>query len=169
MMANESRIGGEKKETARLYKSGPRQAVRQTPHLQRLWEQDIGRAKPNGSINPINPRHMPPRGSAPNPASIIIVLRYYHYSVFPLCGFAFNPLVEGKECEKKEKRSCIRFERARKTDVFSQGRWSRKMPRAALTADRSHGHQCNRIEDVENGLEIKVPQCRWVFKACCSC
>lgn len=99
MKANESREE-KKKKCPRLYKAGPRRAVNQAPHQQRRREQDIRRVKPNGSINP---RHMHPRGSAPKPASIIIVLRYYHYSVFPLCGFAFNPLIGGKNVKKEGK------------------------------------------------------------------
>lgn len=75
---------------------------------------------------------MHPRGSAPKPASIIIVLRYYHYSVFPLCGFAFNPLIGGKNVKKRRKRkekSRIRFVRERKTDVFSKGVGAGRCPK----------------------------------------
>lgn len=73
---------------------------------------------------------MHPRGSAPKPASIIIVLRYYHYSVFPVCGFAFNPLIGGKNVKKKKKKKRKKSHSVRKREEnrrFLTGRWSRKM------------------------------------------
>lgn len=153
MKANESRRGEKKKrKRPRLCEAGPRRAVNQAPHQQRCREQDIGRAEPNGFINPINPRHMHPRGSAPKPASIIIVLRYYHYSVFPLCGFAFNPLIGGKNVKKKEKlkrkKSYSARERERGKQTFS--------------------HRALQPEDVLSGTDGR-PQSRPRVQSCSGC
>lgn len=75
---------------------------------------------------------------------------------------SIHPL--GKECqkgEKKRKKTALGWKESGK-QTFLTGRRSRKMPRAALTADRSHGHQWNRVRDVKNGPQIKAPHCRWV-------
>lgn len=95
--------------------AGPPGAVNQPPH-QQSHRSDIRKAYLNGSINPINPRHIHPCEWGLKPVSIITGLWYCSYSIFSPLWLPLLSLRLRKECKNR-----FSFKRERKTDIFSQG------------------------------------------------
>lgn len=83
---------------------------------------NIRKACLNGSINPISPLHMHPCGLGPKPASVIIVLWYCHYSIFPPSAASTSIPVPEERMFKS-----LSIQSRRKKGEFSHRVWSWKM------------------------------------------
>lgn len=106
--------------------AGPHPAVNQQADRHRRTG-NIRKACLNGSTNPINSPHMRPCGLGLKPASVIIVLWYCHYSIFP-------PSAASTSIPSPEERmfKSLSIQNRRETGEFSHRVWSWKMYRLVL-------------------------------------
>lgn len=133
--------------------AGPHPAVSQQAD-QHLRTGNIRKACLNGSINPINLLHMHPCGLGLKPASVIIVLWYCHYSIYP------PPTASTSIPSPEEKmfKSLSIQNRRKKERIFSQGMELEDVLSGAEHCVLTGGHAHDEKQSCSvNWWEIRLP------------